>query len=458
MVWSPAVADQLRDIVGPQVIVDPEMVASYTTDWTGRFAGTSAAVVRPGSTTEVAAVVSLCRRLGLTLVPQGGNTGLVGGSVPLGGEIVLSLRRLDVLDPVDDLAGQVTAGAGVSLGDVQRSAQNAGWSYAVDIASRDSATVGGTIATNAGGLRVLRYGGTRAQVIGLEAVLGTGEVLSHLGGLVKDNTGYHWPSLLCGSEGTLAVVTAARLRLVPSLPWRTAALLAFDTVTAAVEAAAVLRRSLPTLESCELFMAPGVELVRSVTGLPPPFPASHPVYLLVEAADQSDPTGPLADAVGSVDQVVDVAVATEPARRAELWRYREGHTEAINTLGPPHKLDVTLPYGSLAEFVDHVTDAVAGVRPEAQTWLFGHVGDGNIHVNVTGLAPDDDGVDDLVFHVVADLGGSISAEHGIGTAKRQWLHLSRSAAEIEAFRSIKRSLDPDGVLNPGVLLPPVEGP
>ena len=453
MEWSAAIAEQLREIVGPQVIVDPELVASYTTDWTGRFAGATAAVVRPGSTGEVAGVVSLCRRLGLALVPQGGNTGLVGGGVPLGGEVVLSLRRLEALEPVDPLAGQVTAGAGVTLGDVRRAARSAGWSYGVDIASRDSATVGGTVATNAGGLRVLRYGDTRAQVVGLEAVLGTGEVLSHLGGLVKDNTGYHWPSLLCGSEGTLAVVTAARLRLVPSLPYRTVAVLAFPTVAAAVGAAALLRRSLPTLEACELFLAAGVELVCSVTGMHPPFATLHPVYLLVEAADQSDPTGPLAEVAGAADRVIDVAVATEPARRAELWRYREAHTEAINTLGPPHKLDVTLPHGSLAAFVDGVAAAVRRLRPGASTWLFGHVGDGNIHVNVTGLPPDDDDVDDLVFRTVADLGGSISAEHGIGTAKKRWLHLSRTRSEIEAFRSIKGSLDPDGVLNPHALLP-----
>jgi FAD/FMN-containing dehydrogenase len=448
--------ERLRQVVGPQVVVDPEVIASFTTDWTGRFVGGTTAVVRPGSTAEVAGVISVCRELGLPLVPQGGNTGLVGGSVPLRGEVVLSMQRIDTLEPVDAAAGQVTAGAGVTLSALRQAAGAAGWSYGVDIASRGSATVGGTVATNAGGLHVIRYGDTRAQVLGLEAVLGSGEVLSHLGGLVKDNTGYHWPSLLCGSEGTLAVVTAARLRLVPSTPYRTTALLAFSGVGPALEAATVLRRALPTLEACELVLSTGVELVCDVAGIGLPFPGTHPAYLLVEVADQTDPTSSLAEAVESVQQVQDVAVATEPSQRAGLWRYREAHTEAINTLGSPHKLDVTLPLSSLAEFIDRVPVVVSTIDQAARTWLFGHVGDGNVHVNVSGLAPDDDRVDDAVFRLVGEFAGSISAEHGIGTAKKRWLHLSRSPAEITAFRTLKRALDPDGVLNPNVLLPAEE--
>ncbi len=237
--------DRLREVVGPQVIVDPDMVASYTTDWTGRFAGGSPAVVRPASTEEVAGVVLVCRELGAALVPQGGNTGLVGGGVPLHDEVVLSLRRLQGLGVVETLAGQITAGAGVVLSELQQGARVGGWAYGVDLASRDSATVGATVATNAGGTHVLRYGDTRAQVLGLEAVLGTGSVISHLGGLVKDNTGYHLPALVCGSEGTLAVVTAARLRLVPEMPCRTVAVLAFPTVSDALDASSLLRRSLP---------------------------------------------------------------------------------------------------------------------------------------------------------------------------------------------------------------------
>ena len=449
--------ERLREVVGSRAVLDPEVVASYTTDWTGRFVGHSPLVVRPRTTEEVAGVIAACRELGVALVPQGGNTGLVGGSVPLGGEVVVSLTGLSSLEPVDDRAGQITVGAGVSLADLQRTASEAGWSYGVDIASRSSATVGGTIATNAGGFRVLRYGDTRAQLVGLEAVLGTGAVISHLGGLVKDNTGYHWPGLVCGSEGTLAVVTAARLRLVPPMPYRTVALLAFATVDGASDAAGLLRRELPSLEACELVVAAGVDLVCSASGMGPPFPIRHPVYLLIEAADRTDPTGIMAEVTAAITDVLDVAVATEPARREELWRYREAHTDAINTLGPPHKLDVTLPHAALAEFVDAVPAVVSAADPTARTWLFGHIGDGNIHVNVTGPSPDDNRVDDAVLRMAASLGGSISAEHGIGTAKKRWLSLSRSPAELAAFRDLKRALDPDRVLNPNVLLDAPDG-
>ena len=445
--------ERLREVVGPHVLVDPDVVASYTTDWTGRFVGHSPAVVRPGSTQEVAGVVRACREAGVSLVPQGGNTGLVGGSVPLEGEVVLGLARLGDVEPVDELAGQVTAGAGATVAALHQAAAAAGWSYGVDLGSRDSATVGGTVATNAGGLHVLRHGDTRAQVLGLEAVLGIGEVVSHLGGLVKDNTGYHWPGLLTGSEGTLAVVTAARLRLVPTARWRTTAILAFAAVADALEAASLVRRSLPSLDACELFFEEGVRLVGSITGMPPPFAGPHPVCLLLEAADRTDPTSALAEVTASLSHVLDTVVATEPGPRAALWRYREGHTEAVNTLGTPHKLDVTLPQRSLSDFIERVREAVAAVDPEAEVWLFGHVGDGNIHVNVTGVAPDDERVDDAVFRLVAASGGSISAEHGIGTAKKRWLELMRSPTELDAFRAIKRALDPDGILNPNVLLP-----
>jgi FAD/FMN-containing dehydrogenase len=251
------------------------------------------------------------------------------------------------------------------------------------------------------------------------------------------------------------VVTAARLRLVPALAHRTVAVLAFAAIGDALVASAALRRALPTLEASELFLAPGLDLVCSVTGLRPPFPDPHPVYLLVESADSADPTMALAEATEWLAGLVDVVVATDPVRRAELWRYREAHTEAINTLGPPHKLDVTLPFGSLADFIGRVPGTVQAIAPAARTWLFGHAGDGNMHVNVSGLAPDDDRVDEGVFRLVAEFGGSISAEHGIGSAKRRWLHLSRSPDEISTFRALKRALDPDGVLNPNVLLPPV---
>ncbi len=452
---DPDLARALVDVVGgPHLLTEPDVVASYSLDWTGRFRGSTPAVVRPGSAAEVAEVVALCRRHGTAIVPQGGNTGMVGGGVPLHGELVMSLRRLDLAGPVDGSTGQLSAQAGVTLAAVQSAARDAGWIYGVDLGGRDSATIGGNVATNAGGLRVVRYGDTRAQLLGAEAVLGSGAVVSHLGGLLKDNTGYALHSLLCGSEGTLGVVTAVRLRLVPPAPSRVAAMLGMRDASAAVAAGQALRRTVPSLSAVELMVRAGIELVCTVTGAPPPLPDPHEAYLLVEASGATDPTPELSAAVASLSGVQDAAVALEPARIAALFRYREAHTEAINSLGSPHKLDVTLPNAVLADMVGRFAGIVSAVAPEASVWLFGHVGDGNVHVNVTGVAPDDDRVDDAVLRAVADVGGSISAEHGIGTAKRRWLGLNRSPTELQAFAAIKRALDPDGIMNPHVMLTP----
>ena len=450
-----AVRRQLTEVVGGRhVLWGPDERAPYERDWTGRFVGSAPAVVRPGNVAEVTAVIAICRHHGLAIVAQGGNTGLVGGSVPLAGEVVVSLRRLDDVGPVDAVARQVTAGAGATVAAVQDAASAAGLRYAVDFAARDTATIGGTVATNAGGVNLLRYGGTREQVIGVEAVLGTGAHVRQLGGLIKDNTGYHLASLLCGSEGTLGIVTAARLRLVTRYEQRVVALVAFDTLADAVGAVASWRSSLDCLEAAELFLDEGLRLVCDTFGLPAPFTPRWPVYVLVEVAAHHDPTDELAAAVIASANVGDVAVAADTSGRRALWRYREDHTLAINTLGPPHKLDVTLPIGAVAEFVAEVPTRVAAVAPDAHTWLFGHLGDGNIHVNVTGPAPDDERVDEVVLAQVAELGGSISAEHGIGTAKTRWIHLTRSRDELAAMAAIKRALDPDGILNPNAVLPP----
>jgi FAD/FMN-containing dehydrogenase len=374
----------------------------------------------------------------------------------LHGEVVLDLRRLDALGPVDARSGQTTAQAGVTIARLHAHAHEAGWEYGVDLGARESATVGGTIATNAGGTHVLRYGATRRQVVGVEAVFSDGRIMSRLDGLEKDNTGYDLAGLLCGSEGTLAVIVAARLRLVPRPSHIVVALLAFDGVEAALDAVGSLRRAVDSLRAVELFFQDGLDLVCDRLGLLRPFAARHVAFVLVEAAAGTDPTAELADAIEDLTGVADVAVAGDDRAARDLWRYREAHTEAINLLGPPHKLDVTLPAVQLPAFVSEVRGHVAAVAPEAVVWLFGHAADGNIHVNVTGVDPDDDRVTDAVLRLVARLHGSISAEHGIGTAKRQWLTLVRSSTEIDAFRAIKRALDPDGVLNPHVLLPPLD--
>lgn len=453
-VLPPAFAASVAEVVGAtHVLTDPAVVAGQEVDWTGRFRGQTPAVVRPGSVEEVAAVVAAARSAGVALVPQGGNTGLVGGGIPGDGEVVLDLRRLRDVTDADPGSGQLTAGAGATVARVQAAAIDLGWAYGVDWSARDTATIGGSVATDAGGLRFVRNGGTRRQLLGVEAVLGTGAVVRHLPAVEKDNTGFDLAALLCGSEGTLGVITAVRLRLVAPSPPLATALVAFSSVASAVAAASALRRQLPGLEAVELMVADGLDLVCRSGALPAPFAPTPPAVLLVEASDARDPAGSLGDAVGGLDGVVDAAVALDGPRRRELWRYREDHTDAIGRLGAPHKLDVTLPTGSLADFVEDAPRLVAAVAPNARTWCFGHAADGNVHVNVTGVAPGDERVDEAVLVRVAALGGSISAEHGIGRAKRRWLHLARSDAEITAMRSIKSALDPDGICNPNVLLP-----
>jgi FAD/FMN-containing dehydrogenase len=455
-------AGDLAAIVGPShVLVDSEVRAPYETDWTRRFGGPSQAVVRPGSTAEVSAVIRTCAAAGIPLIPQGGNTGLVGGSVPGSGPgrrtpVIISTTRLNRLEPVDQVAAQVTAGAGVTLAALQGAASAAGLDFPVDLAARDTATVGGMVATNAGGLHVLRYGAMRTQVVGLEAVLADGTTVARLSGLVKDNTGYDISQLLVGSEGTLAVITAARLRLVPHQPEKVVALLGLASTADALAALETLRRGVEGLQAAEIFFAEGLEAVRAYTGLGPPLTRPWPVYLVVEAAGLSDPVDSLLGVLAGLDLEDDAtAVGTDPATQARLWAYRERHAEAVSALGIPHKLDVTIPQARLAEFESGVRKVVAEYAPGSQLMLFGHVGDGNLHVNVVGPDPEDERVDDAVLRLVAEMDGSISAEHGIGRAKARWLGLSRSAEELAVMRAVKTAVDPAYLLNPGVIF---EGP
>ena len=443
----------LRASVGERhVLVDRQLATSYEVDWTGRFRGRALAVVRPANGAEVGAVIAACAAHGVPLVPQGGNTGLVGGGVPDPEAVVLSLARIRDLEPVDAVAGQVTVGAGTTLAALQAHARSAGWEFGVDLAARDSATLGGMAATNAGGTHVLRHGDMRQQVIGVEAVLADGSVVSRLSGLVKDNTGYDLAGLLVGSEGTLGIIIRLRLRLVPRLPRRAVALLGLPSARAAVDITGELRRRLPTLLAAELFTADGLGLVVRHARLAPPFASRHPAYLLFEVADAAtDPAPELAAAVEAVAPNVDALLETEAAARDRLWAYRERHTEAIAAEGVPHKLDIALPISAIADFMEQVVTAVEGATPGARVVLFGHVGDGNVHVNVLGPPAEDDAVDEAVLRLAVSLGGSISAEHGIGRAKARWLALDRSAGDLAAMRAIKHTLDPAGILNPGAL-------
>lgn len=447
-----ALADRLARVVGAaNVLTDPDLKATYETDWTRRYTGEAQLVVRPRSTAELAAALAFLTESEVPLVPQGGNTGLVGGGVPRGGEVVLSTSQLTEVGPIDTVAGEVTVSAGVTLGRLQEHVRAAGWNFGVDLASRDSATIGGMIATNAGGIRVMRYGPMRSQVGGLEAVKADGTILSRMPGLAKDNTGYDLPGLLAGSEGTLAVISRARLRLVPQFTQRAVALLAVDGVDAALAIVASARAHAPSIEAAEIFFADGIGLVCKHTGLPLPFARAFPAYLLLECASQAAPLAELVSALESAGGFSESAIASGRPERERLWAYRERHTESINAEGVPHKLDVALPLSHLADFERRVRGAVSVRVPEARCVVFGHIADGNLHVNVLGLAADDDRATDIVLRLAAELGGSISAEHGIGVAKTRWLELTRSPADIATMRAIKYAFDPCGVLNPGVI-------
>ncbi len=408
-------------------------------------------IVRPADVGEVARVVRWARQESVSIVTRGGNTGLVGGSIARAGAILLSTQRLRHLGEVDPLARQVTVGAGATLHETQEHAARYGLRYPVDFGARGSATIGGSIATNAGGVNVVRYGMTRRQVVGVEAVLGTGEVVSHLGGLVKDNTGFDLAGLLCGSEGTLGVVTAARLQLVPTNSHVATALVSCDDIEQAVVIAAAVCSRLDCVDAAELVTRSGVDLIEEVSGVPSGLP-DRSAHLLIECSSSSDQSESLA-AILAEFQDIDVSVAITGTHRARLWKLREDQTPMINTLGAPFKFDVTVPLGALADFVDAIPNVVEGVRPGARTFVFGHVADGNMHVNVVGGSGSEDRLTEAILGAVGARSGSISAEHGIGTVKRDWLHLARSAAEIAVMKRIKGAFDPDGILNSGVLLP-----
>jgi FAD/FMN-containing dehydrogenase len=441
----------LRQIVGESQVLDTaETTEPYCIDWTRRFSGPALAVVRPGSVDEVSAVMRACAAAGVPVLPQGGNTGLVGASVPAAGggaalPVIVSTRRLSWIDPVDEISGQVSAGAGATLGDVQRCARTAGWEYGVDLAARDSATIGGTVATNAGGIRVLAYGMTRAQICGIEAVLPDGSVISHMSGLAKDNTGFDLAQLLCGSEGSLAIITAVRLRLHRPAGRTSIALigcLGYDDALTIMQSAVRAR-----LVAAEVIDATGMRLVCAAADLPYPLHEQWPLFALLEVADGGSGDGFVAEVL----EGRDVVVGLDTREIERLWQYRERQAEAYGTLGVIHKLDVSVPLPVLPACADELNALLDSADSVGDFGIFGHVADGNLHVEFAGPDEDDLAVDDAVLECVVRYGGSISAEHGIGRLKAQHLELSRSDAEIAAMRAIKNAWDPQGLMNPGVL-------
>ena len=448
---SPELVQALAAVVGDQhVLTDPALVEPFCVDWARRFSGPCLAVVRPGSTDEVAAVMRVCSSFGVPVLPQGGNTSLVGGSVPAASgpaPVIVSVRRLASLGDVDPLSGQMTVGAGALLGDVQRHAAAAGWSYGVDLAARDSATIGGTVATNAGGIHVIRNGMTRAQVTGIEAVMPDGSVISHLEGLLKDNTGYDLASLLCGSEGTLGIITAVRLRLHRPVGRTSVALVGVPSYSAGLDLIGRVSAAGSALLAAEVLDESGMERVMDVSGAAWPLAARWPVLVLVELIDGGDGSG----FMEVLDDDADAVLALEPGEQARLWEFRERQSEAYSALGVAHKLDVSVALPVLAACADELHALVAEFPSVRVFGVFGHLADGNIHLEIIGPEASDDSVTLAVLECVARYGGSISAEHGVGRAKAAELHLCRSAAEISAMKAIKAALDPQGLMNPGVV-------
>ena len=443
---SGRLVDELRAIVGDaHVLTDADMRAGYETDWLRQWHGTTPAVVRPGSVEEVSGVVRACAAAGVAIVPQGGNTGLVGGSVPRDGAVLLSLQRFNQLGDVDPLSGQVTAGAGVTIQALQEHARVAGLDFAVDWGARATATVGGAVNTNAGGSRVVRFGTMRAHVMGLQAVLADGSIITQLSGLAKETAGPHLPSLLVGSEGTLAIVTAARLRLVPWYRETAAALIACDSLIDAISLLPRLR-ALPSLDAVELLMPEALAAACKYLELKPPIdPASAGAFVMVDCAAPRDPSDELLGLLAGEQGVMALG-----PQRDLLYKIRDHITIAIGALGVPLKLDVAVPVQHLDRLMRRITAAVPG---GAQLIVFGHLAEGNVHVNVLGAGDASAAVREAVLQAAIDLGGTISAEHGIGVAKADWLERLKGPAAYAALRAVKAALDPASVLNPGVLYP-----
>ncbi|HEX7327226.1 MAG TPA: FAD-binding oxidoreductase [Casimicrobiaceae bacterium] len=465
----------LAAIVGEaQVLVDANAVAPYLVDARGQFHGRAAAVVRPGSTGEVAAVVRACADAGAPIVAQGGNTGLCGGATPddSGRSVVLSLARMNRVRSVDPDNATLTVEAGMTLAEVQAAADAAGLFFPLSLASEGSCTIGGNISTNAGGTAVLRYGNARARVLGLEVVLADGRVWDGLRGLRKDNTGYDLKQLFIGSEGTLGIVTAAVVGVVPAPRARTTALAAVADLAQAVLLLSRMKDALgDRLTGFELISEIALGLSRKHhPELPDPLPG-HPWYTLIQvdastadastagAALAADVEGALADAIAAgVAADATVAASGDQARR--LWALRENISESQRREGPNVKHDIALPTSAVAEFVASCGAALAQAFPDAELVVFGHLGDGNLHYNGAaraGVPPESlmrraGEINRIVYDEVAALGGTISAEHGIGQLKRDALVHYRSALELELMGRIKDALDPQRILNPGKVL------
>ncbi|WP_414687887.1 FAD-binding oxidoreductase [Mycobacterium sp.] len=445
-------AKRLAAIVGAaHVSTDPDVLAGRSIDHTGRYRGRAAALVRPGTAEEVAETLGACRDAGAYVTVQGGRTSLVAGTVPEHDDVLLSTERLTAVGDLDTSDRRVRVGAGVTLAAVQQAAAGAGLLFGVDLAARDSATVGGMASTNAGGLHTVRYGNMGEQVLGLEVVLPDGSLLHRYSRVRRDNTGYDLAALFVGAEGTLGVITGLDLRLHPAPTHRITAVCGFAELTALVAAARQFR-DLDGVAALEMIDSRACAVTAERLDVAAPIDA--PWLLLVELAGSSELTERLADALDGVDLSGEPAVGMDASAQQRLWRLREAVTEILGAFGPPLKFDVSLPLSSVAAFARDSTELVAAHAPDAIPVLFGHIGEGNLHLNLLRCSLGGDRERALyedMMGLIAGSGGNVSSEHGVGSRKRDYVGMSREPADIAAMRAVKNVFDPTGYLNPAVL-------
>lgn len=440
----------LSSVVGPtHVSTDPDVLATRSVDHTGRYRGQASALVRPGSADEVAEVLRLCRDAGMHVTIQGGRTSLVAGTVPEHDDVLLSTERLCAISDVDTVERRVQVGAGAALVTVQRAATAAGLLFGVDLAARDTATVGGMASTNAGGLRTVRYGNMGQQVVGLDVALPDGSVLRRHSRVRADNTGYDLPSLFVGAEGTLGVITSLDLRLHPNPPHRVTAVCGFEDLDALVDAGRLFR-DLDGIAALELIDGRAAALTEEHLGVAPPVRTDW--LLLVELASDQDQTERLADALTAVRTTEEPAVGIDLVAQQRLWRIRESIAEVLGVYGPPVKFDVSLPLAAVAPFARDADALLRRRTPDAIGVLFGHIGEGNLHFNVLRCGAEQErDVYAAMMDLIAACGGNVSSEHGVGSRKRKYVGMSREAADIAAMRTLKSAFDPTGYLNAAVL-------
>lgn len=454
----------IEDILPAEALVDDAALQrEYGRDWTRVYEPNPSLVVRPGSTGEVSTIMRLASQYGIKIVPSGGRTGLAGGAVAAQQEVVLSLDRMRSLRPVDPVARTVVVEAGVVTASVHEHAEPYGLTWPVDFASSGSSHIGGNIATNAGGVRVVRYGLTRQWVLGLEVVLADGSVLQLNGALEKNNTGVDLRQLFIGSEGTLGIITQATLKLTPRPSQTRVVLLAVDSLATALKVFGRAREEASVvLQAFEYFSDRCLELVLREVGESSPFQEPHPAYVLIEfepgpGAQLIDGSEAWLEQVFEEGLVADAVLSNSIAEAERLWAYRERISESLSKVGMLHKNDVALPVSRLPAFTSSLEAILAAEYPDFGVYLFGHVGDGNLHVNI--MKPPELEVpkflekvhasDQVLFSMIQEYSGSVSAEHGIGLLKKAALPYSRSPEELALLRGIKRVLDPQGILNPG---------